>query len=146
MRQITKLSAGAMMLGLLAVPVIGQDAEKTDKRAPATKQKDASSEKDDSSSRALSAVRVRLPRYFGKLDLSESQREKVRAVQARYNEEILALQQQLTELRSKREKEAAKVLTKAQRTKLKDLVAAARSRRGQIARNSPTPPPKADEP
>ena len=51
------------------------------------------------------APRGRLPNYYGKLDLSGEQRDKIYGVQANYNGQIEALERQIAELKAKRDRE-----------------------------------------
>lgn len=66
----------------------------------------------------------RLPNNFGKLGLSDEQKEKVYAVQAKYAEEIARLQKQLADARAKVKVETEALLTAEQKTKLAEFVAA----------------------
>lgn len=63
----------------------------------------------------------RLPRYFGKLKLTDDQRAEVLAVLKKRNPQIEALQLQLREIRESRTAELEEVLTKSQRNKLHQL-------------------------
>ena len=66
----------------------------------------------------------RLPNNFGKLGLSDEQKEKVYAVQAKYAEEIAKLQKQLADARAKVKVESEALLTAEQKAKLAEMVAA----------------------
>jgi regulator of replication initiation timing len=65
----------------------------------------------------------RLPNNYAKLGLSDTQRQKIYATQARYGEQIDALVKQVEELRQKRDAEIEAVLTPEQRENLKKLTA-----------------------
>lgn len=69
----------------------------------------------------------RLPAYFGKV-VSQKQREEIYAIQAKYNEEIDKLKEQLEELTTKRDTEVEQVLTDEQRTEIAQMKNARRSR------------------
>ena len=67
----------------------------------------------------------RLPRYFGKLGVSDEQRTKIYELQAKYAEQIEALEKELAALKDKRDGEIAGVLTAGQKTRLTELREAA---------------------
>jgi len=69
----------------------------------------------------------RLPRYFGKLDLVDSQREEIFRVQQQYQEEIERREIELAELKVKREAEVRQVLNEHQRTRLQELESESRT-------------------
>ena len=66
----------------------------------------------------------RLPPNWTKLGLSDEQKAKVYSVQADYRTKIDALERQIKELRKKEEGELHKVLTAAQKARLKEIIAA----------------------
>jgi len=70
---------------------------------------------------------VRLPRYFGKLQLDDLQRTKVRQVEQSYQTRSRQLLAELKKLRADRDKQLAAVLTAAQQKTLADLL----TRRGR---------------
>jgi hypothetical protein len=70
----------------------------------------------------------RLPRYYGKLGLSEAQREKIYGVQEKHSAEIEKLEKQLSDLREKQESECRKVLTPDQKKQLTEAVETGKSR------------------
>lgn len=70
-------------------------------------------------------ARGRVPANYAKLDLDEEQKTKIYDVQAKYKEQIDALNQQLKDLRAKEMQEVSEVLTAAQKTKLAEIEAAA---------------------
>ena len=72
-------------------------------------------------------LRGRLPAYFGKV-VSKKQREEIYEIQAKYNEQIEKLKEQLVSLTSKRDSEVTEVLTDAQRAEIAKLKGARRSR------------------
>jgi len=65
----------------------------------------------------------RLPNNYGKLGLTDAQRQKIYSTQAKYGEQIDALIKQVEELRQKRDAEIEAVLTPEQRENLKKLTA-----------------------
>ena len=72
-------------------------------------------------------LRGRLPTYFGKV-VSTKQREEIYEIQAKYNEQIEKLKEQLESLTSKRDSEVTEVLTDEQRAEIAKLKAARKSR------------------
>lgn len=99
-----------LVTGLMALVVCGfagaQEAKKT------TGKKDAAEK-----------ATGRLPNNYGRLGLSDAQRQKIYGIQAKYQEQIEALTKQLEELRQKRDTEIEAVLTAEQKTKLQELQA-----------------------
>ncbi len=67
------------------------------------------------------APRGRLPSNYGKLGISEQQRDRIYAVQAEYNDRIDILLVQIEELRTARDAAIDEVLTDGQRQRLKEL-------------------------
>jgi TolA-binding protein len=65
--------------------------------------------------------RGRLPNLYGKLGVSEVQRERIYAIQGEYNAKIDDLLAQVEELRGERETAMEAVLTNGQRQRLKEL-------------------------
>lgn len=63
----------------------------------------------------------RLPANYGKLGLTDAQRDKVYAVQEKYDAQLDALEEQIKTLRAKRAAESEAVLSAEQKKILKDL-------------------------
>ncbi len=80
-------------------------------------------------------LRGRLPAYYGKV-VSEKQRKEIYEVQAKFNEQIEKLKEQLVSLTSQRNTEVEKILTDEQRTEIAKLKEARRSRRGSSAKET----------
>lgn len=78
--------------------------------------------------KAKQAAAGRLPNYYGRLYLSDQQREQVYAIQNRYKAAIEDLESQLEQQKGKRDAEIEGILTPDQRKKLKSLVEEARKR------------------
>ena len=68
----------------------------------------------------------RLPANYGKLGLTEAQKNSIYEVQKKYKSQLDDLEKQLDALKSKRDGEIEMVLSDAQRKILKDLVDAAK--------------------
>src|SRR5262249_277890 len=72
------------------------------------------------------AAKPRLPRYYGKLSLNDSQREKIYGIQSKYDADIDKIEKQLAELKSRQEAECRKILNADQKKLLTELVDAGR--------------------
>ncbi|NQV24724.1 MAG: hypothetical protein HQ518_10175 [Rhodopirellula sp.] len=68
----------------------------------------------------------RLPAQYGKLGLSDEQRDKIYGVQATYRKQIDDLQKQIDALKEKQDTEVQGVLTADQKKKLEELLADAK--------------------
>jgi Spy/CpxP family protein refolding chaperone len=65
-------------------------------------------------------VKGQLPQGWGKIGLTDEQKQKVYKVQAKYNEQIDKLEAQIKELKEKRDTERYEVLTAEQKKRLKE--------------------------
>jgi hypothetical protein len=65
-----------------------------------------------------------LPQNYGKLGLSEEQKQKIYTIQAEYRGKVEALEKQIKDLQKQQAGEFAKVLTPSQRTRLKEIISA----------------------
>jgi len=65
-----------------------------------------------------------LPPGWGKLGLTDSQKKEVYTIQSEYRAKIDDLQKQIDDLKKKERAELFKVLTDAQKTRLKEIAAA----------------------
>ncbi len=66
-------------------------------------------------------VKGQLPQGWGKLGLSDDQKQKIYTIQAKYGEEIRMLEAQIKDLREKMRKEERAVLTPEQKKKLEEM-------------------------
>lgn len=71
----------------------------------------------------------RLPPGYGKLGVSDEQRQKIYAIQHRYEQQITELEKQIEALEARVDEESQAVLTTAQKARLKEVRDAARKRR-----------------
>jgi Spy/CpxP family protein refolding chaperone len=102
---MTKLRLLVLSVGLLAIGtsgLTGQDAKKESKDEPKTKAKGT------------------LPANWRLLGLTDDQKQKVYAIDAKYDEEIDKLTAKIAELKEKRKKEQLAVLTTDQKKRLED--------------------------
>lgn len=67
-------------------------------------------------------VRGQLPPNWGKLGLSDEQKQKIYKIQGDYETRIDELEAKLKQLKQEQNKEMVKVLTDAQRARLKEIV------------------------
>lgn len=104
-----------IVLGLCcAWPALSQDKNSGPNRAIAAAQK-------EKAVKAEKKPSPRLPNNYGKLDLSDAQKDQIYTAQAKYNGQIDALEEQIKSLKEKRDDEIEAVLTAAQKQKLKAL-------------------------
>ena len=68
----------------------------------------------------------RLPAQYGKLGLSDAQRQKIYGLQADYGKQIDELEKQINSLKQKENSEIEAVLTPDQKSKLDELLAEAK--------------------
>ena len=81
--------------------------------------------------RPTTRPRGRLPRYFGKVGVSATQKRRVYAIQAMYRDRAEILTRQLEELRSQERLEVLEVLTALQKQRLAELI-----RMAEVAREA----------
>jgi hypothetical protein len=78
---------------------------------------------DDKPKETPARVRGTLPTYFSKLGLSDEQKQKIHEIQAEYKTKIEDLEKQVKMLKNKQRLEISKVLTEAQKARLKEILA-----------------------
>ncbi|MEK6261427.1 MAG: hypothetical protein AABP62_22745 [Planctomycetota bacterium] len=116
-----------------------QDAAKpTTKGAPA---KEAAAEKKEDKKPVN-----RLPANYGKLGLTDAQRDKVYAINDKYEPQLDALEEQLKTLRAKRTSETEAVLTAEQKKVLKDITEDAKEKAATKAKAKTSDKDAADAP
>jgi Spy/CpxP family protein refolding chaperone len=93
---------------------LAQDGAKTAPKAAAAKEEAKPDAKD--------GKKGRLPAQYGKLGLTDAQKTKVYGVQGKYEDQLDALEKQISDLKAKRDQEVEAVLTADQRKILKALV------------------------
>jgi Spy/CpxP family protein refolding chaperone len=76
----------------------------------------------------------RLPNNFGKVGLTDAQKQKIYGLQAKYSDQIDALVKQVEDLRQKRDTEIEGVLTADQKAKLKGLLEEAAKKKSSKAK------------
>jgi len=88
---------------------------------------------------------ARMPNYFPKLGLSDQQREKILNALIDYNEQIDDLEDQINDLRAKRDADVRAVLSPEQREKLASLELEARKKRAEKADKGKKPAEPTEE-
>lgn len=112
MRRMHRWVLGLALMGVVALLVVGTTPERNQAQEPV---------KGDQ--KALEAkLRGQLPPYWGKIGLSEEQKQKIYQIQSKYNSEIARLEAQVKELRSKRDQEMRAVLSEEQKKRLEELL------------------------
>ena len=108
---MSKVRLSAFLVGvfLLAGASVGQDKGKKD--APA---------KDEPTAK----YKGQLPQNWKKLGLTDEQTQKVYKINAKYGEEIAKLEAKIADLKGKRDKERAEVLTAEQKKRLAEMAKA----------------------
>ncbi|MCA9074679.1 MAG: hypothetical protein KDA93_06580 [Planctomycetaceae bacterium] len=95
----------------------------------------------DGSAASNKEYRGPLPPHFGKLGMSDAQKEKVYSLQEAYEEQIEKLRKQIEQVETKRDAEIATLLTPGQKLRLKELLdEAAQEAAAQSDSDRPTPP------
>ena len=77
----------------------------------------------------------RVPAHYGKLNLSQEQKDKIYTIQASYKAQIDSLKKQLAELNQKKKTECETVLTEEQKKSLAKFLADAASKRKSRSKN-----------
>ena len=139
--------------GLAIAPLAVAQETKTEKtkaaktESPATKAetppKAASNPAKEASAKAAPGkaapgkAKGRLPPQYGKLNLTDAQRDQIYAIQGRFKEQIEQLEKQLKEAQAKEDTEIEGVLTAEQKTQLDALLEAAQQKKA-AAKAKPT--------
>ena len=76
---------------------------------------------DEKSKYEMPSYPNRLPPNYGKLGLSDEQKDKVYSIQSRYYKQIQELEKQLAEIREQEAEEISKILTPGQRLRLQEI-------------------------
>jgi hypothetical protein len=103
---------GALLV--LSAGLAGQDPKKEDPKGAKVQQP----KRDD----PLPKAKGILPMNWGKLGLSDDQRQTIYRIQNKYNDEIDKLEAKIKELKGTRDKEMKAVLTAEQKKRLEDIL------------------------
>jgi hypothetical protein len=126
-----QLWRGGMVFVALALAVSIANSEEKGTAKDAEKPSAKATKESTGKSRTKTASkegRKRLPRYYGKLGLSEGQREKIYGIQAKHESEIDKLAKQLADAKAKQEGECRKVLNADQKKQLSEAIEAGKSK------------------
>ena len=122
--------SGLVFVALLLPQAYSQDAKKPEAKTAAPKSEpvkpDSTSAKTDASP---TTKKGRLPNNYGKLDLSDEQRDKIYGIQARHQGAIDKLEKQLEELKEKQATDLFGILTKPQQAKLNELSSSSKKKK-----------------
>ena len=105
-------------------PQITDNKTTTDKKTSSNKRSKSTAEKKSSTEPERTGrikKRPRLPRYFGQLELMESQRSDVYSIQEEYQQQLDELTRRLAELKAERNEKLRSVLKPTQKRKLTTL-------------------------
>lgn len=75
--------------------------------------------------------RGRVPNHYGKLGLTDDQKQEIYSIQAKYREQINALQEQINELQQEEASEIYLVLSDVQKESLRTILAEVAERRNK---------------
>lgn len=109
-----------VLLGALVVLTgasVGQDTKKENPKA--VKKDEPKATRSDEPGVRVKGV---LPMNWGKIGLTDAQRQDIYKVQAKYNAEVDKLEAKIKELKASRDKEMKAVLTPDQKKKLEDIL------------------------
>jgi hypothetical protein len=121
-RRISVAGTAALLLALATLsPLLGQQQKKS---------------ADEASDQKAKASFRRLPNQYGRLGISDEQREKIYAIQTEFGQQIEALRQQIEDLEKSRDEANRAALTEGQRGRLDELLAQARERRANRQRDA----------
>lgn len=110
----SSLLALLVAVALVSAGSVAQDPKKDDPKAA----------KKDDTGKADPAVKLKgvLPQYWGKIGLTDEQKQEVYKIQAKHNAEIEKLEAKIREHRASRDKEMKALLTVDQKKALQDLI------------------------
>lgn len=127
MKNLTKPAVAVVACLFLFVSVQAIQSQEKGKKADAGKaeaKKDAPKEvKKEAPKEEKKEAGKRLPRFYGQLNLNDEQKQKVYAIQDKYEPQIAELQTKIRELRKKSSDESMAVLTDEQKKILASVVA-----------------------
>jgi len=107
--------AALLVLTALLITSVGVSQEK------ANPKKEEPAKKDEKKDQPVTKAKGTLPANWGKLGLTEDQKQKVYRVQNKYNDEIDVLELKIKEIKEKLAKERLEILTPEQKKRLREL-------------------------
>ena len=87
------------------------------------------SKSSNTDSQPRQASKLRLPSHYGKLQLTNQQRERLYSIQGDYAQQFERLKQQMSDIRAKRDRDCQAVLTSGQKRDFKNYIGEARRKR-----------------
>jgi Spy/CpxP family protein refolding chaperone len=105
MRSARLLLAIVLLAGMVTPAVVGQDKAKVKEKETPGK------------------MRGQLPPNYGKLGLSDEQKQKIYVIRDKFRVKLEELQKEINDLREQERKDMEKVLTSAQRDRLREIIA-----------------------
>jgi Spy/CpxP family protein refolding chaperone len=145
---LTKFSAGYLLCVALAAPAVLRAADaKSDKAAAAPAASTAATSNTAAANAATSntaasttdanadnsKVKGRLPTGWGKLGITDVQKQAIYKVEATYDAQLDSLRKQVTDLEAKRAADMRNVLTAAQQKQLDDMATAKSTKKAAAA-------------
>lgn len=129
----TRFAAPAVVLAamLVAASSFGTAQESKSTKAPETKAAEKSAEPKGTEKEKSDKPKGRLPAGYGKLELSEMQRDKIYGIQAKFSPKLDELERQIEKLRAERDAEIEGVLTAAQKQTLAENETKAKEKRAE---------------
>ncbi len=97
----------------------------------------------DKSPKDVKKPSTRLPNGFGKLELTEDQKERIKGILGSFNGRIDDLEAQINDLREKRDAEVEAVLTGPQKAKLAALETESKKKKAEKSKSSKSAPAEA---
>lgn len=113
----------AALSSLLLTMLLLSPGYSADEKAKADKGKETKEVKKEAASEENTPKAFRLPNHFGKLGLSEPQRDAVLKAQSKYGEKIAELQKQIEKLKDEQREEIREILNRDQKAELDKLTA-----------------------
>ncbi|HMO34478.1 MAG TPA: hypothetical protein PKA06_00410 [Gemmatales bacterium] len=117
MRSIVSILVAMLFFAGASLEAQEKGSTKSSSKSSSTKSDSKESTKESKEAR----VRGVLPQYFGKLSLSDEQRQKIYRIQNEYSDQIADLEKKIESLKAERNNKYLKELTKAQRERLEEL-------------------------
>jgi len=127
MRITASLKMTVVLLALLCLVVSG-DAT-TPQRVVAQETESPETAEEPAPPKTRKKPRGRVPNHYGKIGLTNEQKDEIYAIQAKYREQIDTLQEQINEIQQEEASEIYLVLTDNQKESLKKILTEVAERR-----------------
>lgn len=133
---VTKFCVGAFLCGVLTVPAVLCAADAKQSATPTASNLQSATSTPAAATDAktdTTKVKGRLPSGWGKLGITDVQKQAIYKVEASYESQIDALHKQLADLEAKRDADMRNVLTAAQQKQLDDMTSARAAKKSAAA-------------